>query len=97
MLRKNLRKLSIAFVLIIATLFLFMPTQGVNALGREKFYTVRWISGCIIWHQIPPPGNTVVGEWSVDCFGNWDGWGERPGENSCTYNEITYGEYCVPE
>jgi hypothetical protein len=79
MLRKNLRKLVTATILIIATLFLFMPMQKVEAVLRERYYTVY--DECLYGPKIPGP----IGEWYVDCYGNWDGWGARPNEYPCAY------------
>jgi hypothetical protein len=91
----------VSLILMIALFFalvsLSAPTPKARAGFYETTYTVRWISGCIIWHQHPYPGGTIVGEWTVDCFNNWSGWGPRPGENPCTYTETYYGNECLLE
>jgi hypothetical protein len=85
-----MRKLIIIVVLVISTIFMFLPTRKVNAIFREKHYTVI-IDYCAIG-PLPPPG-TVVGGWTVDCYGNWSGWGWRPGD-PCSHFEVTLGAQC---
>lgn len=86
-----MRRLVLSFILVIATLFLFMPTQQANALRREQFYTVRVSPYTGV---SPDLSNMVVGEWFVDCSNYWDGWGSMPGSPD-TYYELTHGELCV--
>jgi hypothetical protein len=96
MLKKNLRKPRVLILSIIALLFLLAPmmgpTQKVKATTYVTYYTVRY--SCIIG-----PGDhrgEIVGEWTVECGGEWIGWGWEPGE-SCTYSEVSYGLECLPE
>lgn len=88
-----MRKLRVSILLTIVALFMFAamigPTQKVNAVLREKYYTVRW-NGCGFSPYVP----SVEGEWYVDCDGNWDGWGCKPNECVCTSFEVTLGEQC---
>jgi len=89
-----MRKLRVLLLSIIVSLFLLAPmigpTQQVKAGFYEEYYTV--IYTCICG---PGCAGTIVGEWSVDCFGNWSGWGWRPGEYSCSTYEVSYGNECM--
>jgi hypothetical protein len=87
-----MQRLVLSFILIVATLFLFAPTQQAKPVLREKFYKVILVPCGFGWYGKPPDG-TVMGEWYVDCDGNWDGWGWHPGD-SCTDTEITLGAQC---
>jgi hypothetical protein len=94
-----MRKVRFFILLILVTLFLFAsmikPTQRVKALGYEKYYTVWYDYGrCIIGPEDPRP----AGEWFVDCYGNWSGYGWKPSDHpDCSYFDLTYGEQCFPE
>jgi len=55
--------------------------------ARVTYYTVHY--RCILGPQPPD----VVGEWEEDCDGNWNGWGNMPGDG-CTETTVTYGERC---
>jgi hypothetical protein len=95
-----MKKARFFILLTLVVLFLFgsmiRPTQEVKAVsaafGYEKYYTV-WYT-CIIGPQYPGP----VGEWYVDCSGNWSGYGWKPFEHpECSDFDLTYGEQCFPE
>jgi hypothetical protein len=94
-----MRKLRVSILLTIVALLMLVPmigpTQKVNALGYEKYYTVYYDYGrCIIG----PEDTRPAGEWFVDCYGNWSGYGWRPSEHpDCSYFELTYGEQCFLE
>jgi hypothetical protein len=90
MLRKNLRKLVTVTILIIATLLLFMPTRQVNAVAAVRYYKVY--NYC--FGPTPPQSAALAGEWTRECDGTWVGWGERPGEYSCSEYTLEYGDLC---
>ena len=93
-----MRKLRVSILLTIVALFMFAamigPTQKVNAVLREKFYTVILAEPCPFGWPGKPPYGTVMGEWTLDCDGNWDGWGWTPNEENCKDVEITLGQQC---
>lgn len=84
-----MRKLSISIILLIATLFLFVPTRGVKAILLRGTYVVHY--NCVIGGPTPP--EDPIGEWEVDCHNNMTGWGWEPGHN-CTYTEFIPGDPC---
>lgn len=94
-----MQKARFFILLTLVALFLFAsmvkPMQEVKAIGYEKYYTVWYDYGrCIIGPEDPNP----VGEWFVDCYGNWSGYGWKPFEYpDCTHFDLTYGEQCFPE
>jgi hypothetical protein len=80
-------------VLVIAMVASFVTSPGdrtAKALGASWHYTVRY--NCIVGPPPPPPWD-IVGEWDVDCDGNWTGWGWLPGSN-CTDTEETRTGSC---
>jgi hypothetical protein len=89
-----MRKLRVLLLSIIVSLFLLAPmirpTQQVKAGFYEEHYTVIYTCTCS-----PNCQGMIVGEWSVDCFGNWSGWGWRPGEDVCSESEVSYGNECI--
>jgi hypothetical protein len=91
-----MRKLRVSILLTILALLMLVPmmrpTPNVKAATYVTYYTVRY--ACIIG-----PGDyrgEIEGEWTVECGGEWIGWGWRPGD-SCTYTEVSYGIECLPE
>ena len=91
---KKLR-VSILFAMLLLLMLVPMikPPQRVKALGHEKYYTVRGGAYGGIG-PVLPTGN-VLGEWFVDCYGNWYGWGCKPSECNNTYTEVVLGDVCV--
>jgi hypothetical protein len=90
-----MRRLVLSFILVVATLFLLVPTQSVKALpDQEIYYTV--IYSC---HVGPPPDwyGTVVGEWTRMCNGSLIGWGMKPFGESCVDTIVELGESCGNE
>lgn len=72
------------------------PTQQVNAVAAVKYYKVYWNDYGNPWcDDFGPdiPHGILVGEWTRECDGYWDGWGGRPGEDCTTYT-LTYGDLC---
>jgi hypothetical protein len=91
-----MRKLRVSIFLTILTLLMLVPMIGPTPKVKAGFYveydTVRY--SCIIG-----PGDhrgEIVGEWTIDCFGNMSGWGWEPGE-SCTYTDVRFGDECIME
>jgi hypothetical protein len=89
-----MKKLRVSILLIVVALLMLLPLirpgQHVKAGFYETTYTVYY--NCIIGPS-PQPPNDIVGEWDVDCFGNWTGWGWMPGDN-CTRTVAAYGNEC---
>ena len=84
-----MRNKSMAVIAAVATIMLLFPRNDAKAGPTNvTYYTVKY--ACII---SPDARGMIVGEWTVDCAGNWSGWGWRPGDN-CTYTETTYGDAC---
>ena len=76
-------------------LSLMMAAGGgrIRASGHETHYTVIYTCTC-------SPGcyGTIVGEWDVDCDGNWSGWGWRPDEYPyCSTTQTDIGAFCGPD
>ena len=88
-----MRRLVLSFILVVATLFLFVPTQQAKPVLREKFYTVYFKEPCPFGWPGRPSDGDIIGEWTLDCDGNWSGWGWTPGEE-CTRSEIQLGQQC---
>jgi hypothetical protein len=78
----------LALAMLTATLML--GSGGALFASFERHYTVYY--NCII----SPPSHEVVGEWDVDCDGNWTGWGWEVG-SGCTEYTVTFGAYCGPD
>lgn len=93
-----MRKLRVSILLTIVALFMFAamiePTQKVNAVLREKTYTVILAEPCPFGWFGKPPYGTVMGVWTLDCDGNLDGEGWTPEEGTCKDIEITLGQQC---
>lgn len=92
-----MRKLRVSILLIVITLLLLVPivrpTQKVNALGYQRYYTVYYTSTVG-----PACGECIVGEWYVDCYGHWSGNGWRPGQYPQQSRfDLTFGDQCFPE
>jgi hypothetical protein len=87
-----MRRLVILMVLVIATLFLFMPMRKVRAFPAVRYYKVYWSceSSCLV---SPSQCGNIVGEWTRYCDDSWEGEGRMPGD-SCTYYDVTIGEWC---
>jgi hypothetical protein len=80
------------FAIIVVLVIVSMVSPGAShAVGSAKHYTVYWNPGCPVGPS--PPSPHIVGEWDVDCEGNWTGWGLMPGE-ACTRSVITILYYC---
>ena len=77
---KKSTALSVAFSLIIA---LFPSAQReAHATAYSHHYLVYYRCICGIWCN-----GQLVGEWDLDCSGQWSGWGSMPGENCTIYEE----------
>ena len=82
-------KKSMAVIAAVAIVMLLFPRNEAKAGPTNvTYYTVKY--GCVI---SPDQYGVIVGQWTVDCAGNWTGWGWMPGDN-CTFTETTYGDAC---
>jgi hypothetical protein len=87
-----MRKRITFILLIIGTLFLFLPMAKGTPFPAVRYYKVYWScdSGCLV---SPPVCDNIVGEWTRYCDDSWEGYGNRPGDH-CTYYDVTIGEWC---
>jgi hypothetical protein len=87
-----MKKRVIQAAIVLSLVMMVGPGNGGKAHAgfRERHYDVYY--NCII----SPPYTGLVGQWDVDCDGNWTGWGWMPGDN-CTRTESYAGAYCGPE
>ena len=76
-------------VLLLAIAIVFTPGDNLHAINSEKHYTVYY-DGLV---GPPDPDPDVMGEWDVDCEGNWTGWGWQPG-HAWSRTEMTITGYC---
>ena len=68
---------------------LMLSTGTAHAGFYARHFTVYY--ACVVG----PPPTGPVGEWDVDCDGNWSGWGNMP-YTDCTTTEVTPTDYCGP-
>lgn len=86
-----MRKKSIAVMSAVALLMLLLP-------GNQTSAETRYVTHYTVYYQCivsPDMRGQVVGEWTVDCQGNWSGWGMKP-TDGCTYFTETQGDQCGP-
>jgi hypothetical protein len=83
-----MRKKTVLVMATVAVVMMLFPTNNAIATGSVTYYTVRY--ACQV---SPDQYGVIVGQWTVDCDGNWTGSGWMPGEY-CTYTDTTYGEVC---
>lgn len=80
------------YVLVLSLLLFVVPAPRVKAYGQAYHYNVYVdCDACLL----PGPSmcNVLTGQWTVDCNGNWSGWGNRPGDE-CTWYDEFLGEVC---
>lgn len=79
-------------VMFLAALMLSPGGGKLRALGHPIHYTITYICTCS-----PCPTGEVMGEWDVDCDGNWSGWGDLPyADTHCEQTTREFGEDCGP-
>ena len=83
-----MRKKTVLVIATVATVMMLFTTNNAIATGSVTYYTVRY--ACQV---SPDQYGVIVGQWTVDCAGNWTGSGWMPGSN-CRYTDTTYGELC---
>ncbi len=80
------------FAAIVSVVFLvisLVPAPRAQALeDRPVFYQVYYQGVC------GPCYPSLEGEWTVDCYGVWSGWGWLPGQYAQSRTETTYGLPC---
>jgi hypothetical protein len=80
-------------IMLVAALLLTSGGRTLRAAGHETDYTITYICTC-------SPGcyGMIVGQWHVDCDGNWSGWGDAPyADPYCTSTEMDIGAFCGPD
>ena len=88
------RRLAILVVMFWAAMMLSPGGETLKASGgHETHYTIYYLCTCYTC-----PTGDVVGEWDVDCNGNWSGWGYAPyADPYCTETVMDIGAFCGPD
>jgi hypothetical protein len=86
--KQRVGTLAVLFALCV----MFGPgARPARATYQVVTYTVRY--ACIV---SPSIYGEIEGEWVVDCYGQWSGYGWMPG-HSCSYTVISWGDLCGDE
>jgi hypothetical protein len=87
------RRLVFLVMMFLGAVMLSSTGVKLRASGHETHYTVTYICVCS-----PNCEGMIVGEWDVDCDGNWSGWGAIPYDDPhCTSTEMDIGAFCGPD
>lgn len=72
---------------------LLLPTHQSNASPEHatRYYVYTDCNSCMLPGGIPC--NTLTGEWTETCWGNWYGWGDQPGA-ACTWTDVVELDNC---
>ena len=87
-----MRKRITFILLIIGTLFLFLPMAKGTPFPAVRYYKVYWDDNCPCIVS-PPVCTGLYGEWTRYCDDTYEGWGYMPG-TTCTRYDVTIGEWC---
>jgi hypothetical protein len=91
---RGIRKRLVPIAMLAGVMLMLIPPPPASGMPQyETIYTVWYDNDhmpCMIGPVHPP---SIEGEWTVDCHGDWSGYGWRPGD-SCAYTVTTQGEAC---